>query len=80
MIRSVTLTAFACLGAAYSQTAEPLPAFEAASVKPSPPPEPGRSARTVVRGGPGSSDPGLARFDNADLFSLVTMAYNVKRY
>jgi uncharacterized protein (TIGR03435 family) len=56
------------------------PQFEVASVKPSPPPASGRSAAIVVRGGPGSSDPALARFDNIDLFSLVTMAYGIGRY
>ena len=55
--------------------------FEAASVKPSPPQAPGRGGiGRVVRGGPGSSDPGLATFENMDLFSLVTMAYGVQRY
>jgi len=56
------------------------PRFEVASVKPSSQPTAGRNAATVVRGGPGSSDPTLARFDNIDLFSLVTMAYGIGRY
>jgi uncharacterized protein (TIGR03435 family) len=75
-----TLIAFAVLAAAGARTTQAQPAFEAASVKPSPPPVPGRGAAPVVRGGPGSSDPGLATFENVDLFSLVTMAYGVKRY
>ena len=33
-----------------------------------------------MRGGPGSSAPGLATFENVDLFSLVTMAYGLQRY
>ena len=33
-----------------------------------------------MRGGPGSSDPSLATFENIDLFSLVTMAYGIQRY
>jgi uncharacterized protein (TIGR03435 family) len=63
-----------CAGVAQAQ------AFEVASVKPSPPPAPARGASRVVRGGPGSSDPGLATFENCDLFSLVTMAYGVQHY
>jgi len=62
--------------AAYAQTAQ----FEVASVKPALPPAPGRNAAVAVRGGPGSIDPALARFDNIDLFSLVTMAYGIGRY
>ena len=34
----------------------------------------------MVHGGPGSSDPGLARLENIDLTSLMTMAFGVKRY
>jgi uncharacterized protein (TIGR03435 family) len=58
--------------------AAPQQTFEVASVKPS---ANGGSARgVVVRGGPGSTDPGLARFENLDLFSFVTMAYGIQRY
>jgi len=76
---AIVLIAVASLEAAHSQTAQSQPAFDVASVKPAPPPAPGRGA-TVVGGGPGSSDPGLATLENIDLFSLVTMAYGVKRY
>jgi uncharacterized protein (TIGR03435 family) len=55
------------------------PRFEVASIRPAPPPVPGRGA-PIVRGGPGSSDPGLAAFENIDLFSLTTMAYGIRRY
>jgi uncharacterized protein (TIGR03435 family) len=75
-LERVFLAVFACLGAAYAQA----PQFEVASVKPSPPPVAGGNPAPVVRGGPGSSDPSLARFDNIDLFSLVTMAYGIGRY
>jgi uncharacterized protein (TIGR03435 family) len=75
MIGRVFPMVLACLGA-YAQTAQ----FEVASVKPSPPPAPGRNAAVAVRGGPGSTDPALVRFDNIDLFSLVTMAYGIGRY
>src|ERR1039457_3488136 len=76
MIGQVFVAVLGGLGAAYGQTAQ----FEVASVKPSPPPAAGRNAAIVVRGGPGSSAPALARFDNIDLFSLVTMAYGIGRY
>jgi uncharacterized protein (TIGR03435 family) len=76
----VALAVFLCLGVAYTQIATPGPSFEAASVKPSPPAGAGRGPGRVVRGGPGSTDPGLATFTNIDLFSLMTMAYDVKPY
>ena len=67
--------ALALAGAAYAQP----PRFEVASVKPSAPLVPGSGrGGTVVRGGPGSSDPALARFDNIPLFTLVTMAYGIQ--
>lgn len=53
------------------------PRFEAASIRPV---EAGRVGGAVVRGGPGSSDPGLATLENIDLFSLVAMAYGVERH
>ena len=34
----------------------------------------------LVRGGPGSSDAGLATFGNIDLSSLVAMAYGIRHY
>jgi uncharacterized protein (TIGR03435 family) len=51
------------------------PRFEAAAIRPAPVPAP-----TVIHGGPGSSDPGLATFENIDLFSLTAMAYGIRRY
>jgi uncharacterized protein (TIGR03435 family) len=72
------LAVLVCATAVHSQSAHP--AFEVASVKPSPPPGAGRSPARVVRGGPGSTDPGSATFTNIDLFSLVTMAYGIKPY
>ena len=50
------------------------PRFEVASIGPA---GPGTSR---IHGGPGSSDPGLATFENVDLFSLTTMAYGISRY
>jgi uncharacterized protein (TIGR03435 family) len=54
------------------------PRFEAAAIKPGPPPAPG--INTIARGGPGSSDPALATLENIDLFSLTAMAYGIQRY
>jgi len=63
------------VGLLHAQT----PRFEVASVKPAPPLVPGSGrGGTVVRGGPGSSDPALVRFDYIDMFSLVTMAYGIQ--
>ena len=73
-----TLALFASLAVAPAQTAD-APAFEVASVKPSPPPRPGQYG-ALVRGGPGSSDPGMATFENFDMLSLVTMAYGIPSY
>ncbi|HEU5020316.1 MAG TPA: TIGR03435 family protein [Bryobacteraceae bacterium] len=54
--------------------------FEAASVKPSPPPS-GRGMRLINgRGGPGSNDPGRIRFSNASLAQIVARAYDIKNY
>jgi len=65
------------LPAAWTQVA--VDEFEVASVKPAAP-RPAEDGKYLVRGGPGSSDPGLARFDNIDLLSLVAMAYGVQRH
>ena len=74
-----TLALFDCLAVATAQTAG-APAFEVASVKPSPPPPAGQYPRTLVRGGPGSSDPGMATFEDFDMLSLLTMAYDIPSY
>jgi uncharacterized protein (TIGR03435 family) len=54
--------------------------FEAASVKPSPPPDGGRMMMINGRGGPGSNDPTHLRFTNASLAQIVTRAYDIKPY
>jgi uncharacterized protein (TIGR03435 family) len=74
------LALWACLGLAQGQPAAPHLSFEVASVKASAPAAAGVSARGVVHGGPGSTDPGFARFENIDLFSLATMACGIQRY
>jgi uncharacterized protein (TIGR03435 family) len=75
-LRHAFVVALACLGIAHAQ----IPKFEVASVKPSAPFIPASGSRQVVRGGPESSDPALARFDNVNLFSLVMMAYGIQSF
>ena len=53
------------------------PQFEVASIKPSTP-DPMKGSR--VAGGPGTKDPGLFTCDNARLFELVTIAYDLPWY
>ena len=53
--------------------------FEVASIKPAPDLPPGGGIRVGMQGGPGSSDPTHATFENFDLFNLLTMAYQVRR-
>lgn len=53
--------------------------FDVASVKPATP-SPGRVPPRIIRGGPGSTDPGSVTLQNVDLFSLLTMAYDIKAY
>src|SRR5882672_3448256 len=74
---AIVFVAMAGPAGLHAQSVNPRPAFEVASVKPA---ASGRGVATVVRGGPGSADPGLATLENIDLFSLVTMAYGVRRY
>jgi uncharacterized protein (TIGR03435 family) len=64
---------------ALAQTPDGLVKFEAASVKATPA-SPARGTTIVVRGGPGSSGPGLVTFENIDMFSLTAMAYGIQRY
>jgi len=66
-------------GWAHAQTANGQPAFDAASIKPAPPPT-GRGMRVMVNGGPGSRDPGRYTCDNCSLSMLVTAAYDIKNY
>jgi uncharacterized protein (TIGR03435 family) len=50
--------------------------FDAASVKPSPPPDP-KGYSTYLRGGPGTPDPGLFRCVNFSLSNLINVAYGL---
>jgi uncharacterized protein (TIGR03435 family) len=74
--RTVYLFVFGC-AAAFGQPAQ-APAFEAASVKAAPPSD-GR-ARTGMRGGPGTPDPGQITYTNVTLTSVLQRAYDVKSY
>jgi uncharacterized protein (TIGR03435 family) len=54
--------------------------FEVASIRP-PAPEQGPYKSTgLMRGGPGTSDPGQIRFVNSSLANVVMTAYNLKPY
>ncbi|HVW08044.1 MAG TPA: TIGR03435 family protein [Bryobacteraceae bacterium] len=54
--------------------------FEAASLKPSAPPDGKMMFMNGGRGGPGSNDPTRITFTNATLAQFVTRAYNIKNY
>jgi uncharacterized protein (TIGR03435 family) len=69
------LVALACCGA-WAQPAADSPAFEVASVKPSPPPA-GRFAFSTMRGGPGSDNPTRFEGRSVTLEFLLSRAYGV---
>src|SRR5512138_923851 len=78
---------FACLfPRTYAQPAAPAVTFEVASVKPSGPPDPRPTAgggMMMVSGchdGPGSQNPGRYVCEHATLTSIVSNAYELKRY
>ena len=81
-MKSIALTAMilaGCLAAgAYAQT-EAAPEFEAVSIKPAPPPT-GMGIRVMMRGGPGSDDPGRVDWNNVSLRQMITNAFNMKDY
>src|ERR1035437_3701352 len=65
--------------AAFGQAAAESPTFEVASVKPSEPQTMGMM-RVMMRGGPGSADPGQLTSTNVTLKNLMVNAYAVKEY
>ena len=76
------MTGYVCLsmilcGALRAQASPEKVEFEAASVKPAPPPT-GGGISTSLNGGPGSSDPARFVCDNCTLSSLVTAAYDLR--
>ena len=74
MKRAITVAALAALSCwgAWAQPAAETPAFEVASVKPSPPPDPNTGYVVSKRsGGPGTQDPTRAEYRNYSLEGLV---------
>ena len=55
------------------------PEFEAVSIKVAPPPT-GFGIRVMMRGGPGSDDPGRLDWNNVALREMITQAFNIKQY
>ena len=68
--------------AAFGQPAANRPEFEVATVKPTPPPEPGKMMRfsTVNSGGPGTPDPERVHWSGVTMKNLLMRAYNMKPY
>ncbi len=64
--------------AAQAQTEE-APAFEVASIKQAAP-QPAGMMRVMMRGGPGTPDPGQLTFSNVTLKNVLMNAYDVKGY
>jgi uncharacterized protein (TIGR03435 family) len=77
ILADVALAAFLAVGAC-AQT-ETAPEFDAASIKPAPPPT-SNMIRVMMRGGPGSDDPGRVDWSNVSLRQMITNAFNVKDY
>ena len=65
--------------AAFGQAAEEVPTFEVASVKPAEP-QTGMGMRVMMRGGPGTPDPGQLTYTNVSLKNVLMNAYGVKGY
>lgn len=79
MKTGIGLLVLACLAAgAWAQT-DAGPEFEVASVKPAPPPT-GNGIRVMMRGGPGSEEPGRLDWNNVSLQNMLTYAFNIKEY
>jgi uncharacterized protein (TIGR03435 family) len=81
MLRAIMgagLVVFMCC-AAWAQTAENSPAFEVASVKPAAPIT-GNVIRVMMRGGPGTPDPGQITYTNVTVKNVLMNAYGVKGF
>jgi uncharacterized protein (TIGR03435 family) len=81
MIRTTLVASLLCASiAGRAQSTDARPTFDAASVKPAPPPD-GRGGRRVgMDGGPGTSEPGRINFENIGLDAMIGKAYEVKYY
>jgi uncharacterized protein (TIGR03435 family) len=65
--------------AAFAQTAESSPSFEVASVKPAAPIT-GNRIQVMMRGGPGTPDPGQITYTNVTVKNVLMNAYGVKGF
>src|SRR5580700_5618470 len=81
MIRTTLVASLLCASiAGRAQSTGARPTFDAASVKPAPPPD-GRGGRRVgMMGGPGTDTPGRINFENVGLGAVIGKAYDVKYY
>ncbi len=75
---AIAILAGSLTAVAFAQT-DAVPEFEAASIKPAPPPT-NNMIRVMMRGGPGSDDPGRVDWSNVSLRQMITNAFNVKDY
>jgi uncharacterized protein (TIGR03435 family) len=66
-------------GMSWAQAQTASPSFEVASIKPAAP-QNGPGIRVMMRGGPGSADPGQITYSNVSLRDVVQNAYGVKRF
>ena len=77
-IMGASLVVFTCC-AVFAQTAQNSPTFEVASVKPAAPIT-GNAIRVMMRGGPGTPDPGQITYTNVTVKNVLTNAYGVKSF
>jgi len=78
-MRNAFLLVLILAGSVHAQPSAPL-TFEVATIKPTPPPEPGKPVFLGTRGGPGSADPGQITATRTTLKQLLMTAYDVKPY
>ncbi len=76
-MRAFWILCLAC-AAVHAQTGNTPPTFEAASVKPLPPVEPGQPVSERRDGGPGTKDPGRIEWRNVPLVAILLIAYDAK--
>jgi uncharacterized protein (TIGR03435 family) len=77
-IMGASLVVFTCC-AVFAQTAQNSPTFEVASVKPAAPIT-GNAIRVMMRGGPGTPDPGQITYTNVTVKNVLMNAYGVKGF
>ncbi len=54
--------------------------FEVATIKPSPPPDPGKGITVGCKGGPGQSDPEMFRCQNMSPMNFISRAFGLSYY